>query len=543
MEPNESSGRAAVLDGPGASPPAAAPRLLMALPTTIGGQGATEIARRLQRDHGCSVVIVANGPGDVPGDLDPSAFADFVYWGEVIKPRRPGELGTAAELAASAERLEKHLDISALDLLRSDRHVGIEFVTGATFMRSLYASNLSFAQRLDLALRACEFAEQVIQRHRPEATIGFPGGFHWDALISVGEALGVPMHFLAMPRRDNNFYWLCNRWGWPAGLEEAFETEFAALKAADPDMLVVNDANLKLGTPDRVQLVLDALKQTATIGAVVRQLMQVAKAGAISSAIRRLRGRDPAYGSYRTLSKMRQVLGRWIRIRSALRQPPLLDTLPSDLPFVFYPLQFEPESSLMVEAQAAESQLSFIDWLVKTVPAGWYVMVKDHPLQPAERGRAFWRQLDRYPNLLVAPALEPSEVLMRRARAVAVINSTVGIQAALLGIPVLTFHDRYTARLMPHVWYANSYQATRQALREIRDGKGPDSRGRRLSAQAYLNAFARFEFPITNPVLLGGGRMKSAMQGEEFDAMYEALVRSLQWRRANHAVVIARGAI
>ena len=150
---------------------------------------------------------------------------------------------------------------------------------------------------------------------------------------------------------------------------------------------------------------------------------------------------------------------------------------------------------------------------------------------------------DRYPNLLVAPALEPSEVLMRRARAVAVINSTVGTQAALLGIPVLTFHDRYTARLMPHVWYANSYQATRQALREIRDGKGPDSRGRRLGAQAYLNAFARFEFPITNSVLLGGGRMKSAMQGEEFDAMYEALVRSLQWRRANHAAVIARGAI
>lgn len=219
----------------------------------------------------------------------------------------------------------------------------------------------------------------------------------------------------------------------------------------------------------------------------------------------------------------------------------VLPKLEPELPFVFFPLHTEPKSSLLVEAQAADHQLAILNWLAKTVPAGWYVIVKEHPAQASARTNPFWEQVRRYPNVIVGATLERAEEYARRAKAVAVINSTVGIQAALAGTPVITFHKHYVARLMPHVLYADSYDTTVAAMRRVVNGELPAQAERWAAARAYLEAFAAFEFPIDDPALLAGRAASEALSAATFDTLYRKLLWTLrsvsaaQLERSRHA--------
>jgi hypothetical protein len=204
-----------------------------------------------------------------------------------------------------------------------------------------------------------------------------------------------------------------------------------------------------------------------------------------------------------------------------------MEKMEHDAPFIFYPLHVEPEASLQTAAQHAPNQTTVIDWLAKAVPAGWQVVVKEHPGQTSLRRRGFWQQIKRYPNVFVASTLEPAETIVTKARAVAVINSTVGLQAAFICKPVITFHEHYIGRLMGHVLYADSFDSTVSALRGILRDEQPTIAERRASKRAFDSAFAAYEFPVSDPNLLAGGPNKEPLDQREWETMVEKLIKTI----------------
>lgn len=118
----------------------------------------------------------------------------------------------------------------------------------------------------------------------------------------------------------------------------------------------------------------------------------------------------------------------------------LSDPLPAR-PYVFYPLHMEPEAALSVHGSYFENQLENIRNLARSVPAGWDVVVKDHPVMRGLRPLRYLRALQRIPKVRVLKLSTPSNRVVSGARVVATVSSSAGLEAALLGRPVLVFGD------------------------------------------------------------------------------------------------------
>lgn len=116
------------------------------------------------------------------------------------------------------------------------------------------------------------------------------------------------------------------------------------------------------------------------------------------------------------------------------------DRLP-DRPYVFYPLHMEPEAALSVHGSYFENQLEIIRNLARSLPAGWDLVVKDHPVMRGLRPLRYLSALQRIPKVRVLKLSTPSNQVVLGARVVATVSSSVGLEAALLGRPVLVFGD------------------------------------------------------------------------------------------------------
>jgi hypothetical protein len=118
----------------------------------------------------------------------------------------------------------------------------------------------------------------------------------------------------------------------------------------------------------------------------------------------------------------------------------LSDPLP-DRPYVFYPLHMEPEAALSVHGSYFENQLEIVRNLARSLPAGWDLVVKDHPVMRGLRPLRYFRALQRIPKVRVLKLSTPSNQVVAGARVVATVSSSVGLEAALLGWPVIVFGD------------------------------------------------------------------------------------------------------
>lgn len=105
---------------------------------------------------------------------------------------------------------------------------------------------------------------------------------------------------------------------------------------------------------------------------------------------------------------------------------------------VVYPLQYEPEASLLYFAPHIVSQLSFVETVLRALPPGKVLWVKEHPNQFGALGQKGWQAMKRrYPNLRFVHGRQSGRELIKRAGLVVTITSTMGLDGLLLGKHVL----------------------------------------------------------------------------------------------------------
>ena len=139
---------------------------------------------------------------------------------------------------------------------------------------------------------------------------------------------------------------------------------------------------------------------------------------------------------------------------------------PGERPYVFYPLHFEPEATTLVHGSYFEDQLTVVKNLARSLPAGWELVVKEHFYMRGQRRLGFYRSLLSIPNLRLLPFSVPTNGLILNAEVVAVISSTAGLEAALVGKPVLIFGD-YPWDYAPSVRRAEALAELPRQLREL----------------------------------------------------------------------------
>lgn len=109
--------------------------------------------------------------------------------------------------------------------------------------------------------------------------------------------------------------------------------------------------------------------------------------------------------------------------------------------YVYFPLHYQPEASTIVCAQKYEKQSFFIDSWAKSLPADTVLYVKEHYVILGHRDPQFYKELKKYPNVVLIDPLESSRKLSMHAVAVTTLTGTAGFEAMLLRKPVILGGD------------------------------------------------------------------------------------------------------
>jgi len=107
-------------------------------------------------------------------------------------------------------------------------------------------------------------------------------------------------------------------------------------------------------------------------------------------------------------------------------------------PFVYFPLHVVDDYKILRVIPHTYDQASLVEQVAGALPHGYDLVLKEHPMSIGRNRLGLLRRLGRIPNArLVAPRTSSHE-LISESEAVAVISSTVGLEALLHGRPVLT---------------------------------------------------------------------------------------------------------
>jgi hypothetical protein len=112
-------------------------------------------------------------------------------------------------------------------------------------------------------------------------------------------------------------------------------------------------------------------------------------------------------------------------------------------PFVFFPLHVEPERVLFIGAPYYSNQLELITLIAKSLPIGYKLYVKEHPLMYQTEGHdvSFYKKIYELPNTFLLNTSIESKKIIEKCSLVTTINGTAGLEAAFYGKPTIIFSD------------------------------------------------------------------------------------------------------
>ena len=110
-------------------------------------------------------------------------------------------------------------------------------------------------------------------------------------------------------------------------------------------------------------------------------------------------------------------------------------------PFIYFPLHIEQERSLEIAAPFYTNQIEVITNIVKSLPLGYKLYVKEHPLMSI-RG---WRSISDYKHIMNLPNVKlihpsvKSEDIIKKSSLVISIGGTASLEAAFYNKPSIIF--------------------------------------------------------------------------------------------------------
>ncbi|HEY0941089.1 MAG TPA: DUF354 domain-containing protein [Steroidobacter sp.] len=126
--------------------------------------------------------------------------------------------------------------------------------------------------------------------------------------------------------------------------------------------------------------------------------------------------------------------------RRALSEAHTLAQVP-DTPYVLFGLHLQPESSIDVWAPFFSNQIWVIELLARSIPPSHKLLVKIHKSDVANYSREQLERMQSFPGVELVRPFADTRSFIERADLVVSIQGTMGLEAALLGKPVIMLGD------------------------------------------------------------------------------------------------------
>ncbi|MBA3347099.1 MAG: hypothetical protein H0T13_00910 [Actinobacteria bacterium] len=154
----------------------------------------------------------------------------------------------------------------------------------------------------------------------------------------------------------------------------------------------------------------------------------------------RRRGPDRDNDYLRPWKLLGTNVSEWVRAKSA---KPFYDAIPEERPLVYFPLHVIDDFKIKKVIPHCYDQASILEQIAEALPPGYDLVLKEHPMAIGRNSVRLLLRLRKRRNVhLVDPHTNTHE-LIRRSTAVAVISSTVGLEALLYDKPVLTLGEPF----------------------------------------------------------------------------------------------------
>jgi len=154
------------------------------------------------------------------------------------------------------------------------------------------------------------------------------------------------------------------------------------------------------------------------------------------------------------------------RYREYFMNTNLTRDLENKKPFIYFPLHIEQERSLLIAAPFHTNQIEVLTNIVKSLPVGYDLYVKEHPVMILRGWRSIsdYKQIMDLPNVtLIHPSIK-SEDIIKKSSLVIQIGGTSGLEAAFFNKPTIIFTD-YDYSCLPSVYKVKTFDELPSAIK------------------------------------------------------------------------------
>lgn len=351
--------------------------------------------------------------------------------------------GAEDEERAIAGWNERHYDVAYLrDLVQQERWMSTFFVGHApnSFAAEFVPPPLSeIVCRINYYF---EFAAGLFDERKFDCVIGWPSYNLFTAVAThVALKRQIPFSFLVPGRRDFRLMWSDGPYVSPRFLRSVMDSY------ADDEIASVVVPKRK--PPSDTLEAIEQLPNELKISTYLKRLVHLTR-DHIVWRLRDLRsGSKIERRSY--LKHARRLINDWLLYRYVSRHSVKDMAALQAVPFIFFPLPYEPEYPNTSLAREFNDTLAFVKQTALAAPAGYRVVVKEHVVGVGHRRKSLYQDLLRFPNVVLADNTLRGIDLVERCAAVATINGTAGLEAAYAGRRAVLFSPNVEYSAMRHV--------------------------------------------------------------------------------------------
>ncbi len=391
----------------------------------------TSLACLLKERHGSRIHLYVRGrvEEDAYRKNNTDGFWESVTNGSVHIPAIQEEGLDEKEVIARARRMEELVGEPINRLALTNRQMGHAFAAGAwRHPVAPFVARASNTQLLHALAESVAFWEREIREKKL--------GLVMDGnkfMAATARALDVPYRRLTQARCETYCYWAVNEYFDHPGLKDTY----------------------------------DALEDwpEAEIGgsyALAAQKYEIERHARSWWRISRALPESLLYHFYYKVRGMEKgdsvfladLITSPFRIRNAQAHLARLATTDLDdlagTTFVYYPLQKEPEATIMQAAPECLNQHATILAVVRDLPAGVLLAIKENTSAIGRRPASFYDQIAALKNVVLLRPDTSSIGAIKQAVATVTIAGTASMEAAILGKPALTFSDHIKWGFLPH---------------------------------------------------------------------------------------------
>ncbi len=425
--------------------------------------------------------------------------------------------GPYSKIMEKARIYEERYGTLYADILQADRHLGRGFFSGGiNHPKSRWGGKADYIKSVNMINEVIEFWEGYFNRIKPDLIIGVASAVMGKCCSIVARKRGIPIRALMQAKYQSYFSWAVDEFYSIPGLRENYEKIEGCIENVTQKEL---DDLKRLPWASKTFKVYFGYRSKKTL--LIKILSNLK-----SHVYRRLKG-ITEMGSYPLL----EDLGYILRMHREMRKMDKIEVRDAGklkgLTYVFFPLHTEPESSIGMLSPEFNEQLALIELVAKNLPAGVFLVIKEHLAAVGRRPANFYSTISQIPNVIMVHPNSYASDMARGAECVCVISSTLGSEMAILGAPVISFglHNNYN--FLPHVHVVKSWMELRPLLRRLCGEETEAAKARRREdGMRYLSSLKASSLDLSWSDY--SSKKRDPATEREIEALYGELMKSLE---------------